>query len=118
MDISACGAVKSEWLASWNVPESEQETAWDNKCRMDEKVAMQNGRIVPNSGIIPDIQPYKSQIDGSMIESRTKHRSHLKQHGCIEVGNEKMPEKKVERSTKEKQALRQEIAARLDSQPR
>jgi hypothetical protein len=35
-----------------------------------------------------DIQPYRSMIDGSIIESRSKHRAHLKQHGCIEVGNE------------------------------
>lgn len=35
-----------------------------------------------------DIQPYRSMIDGSMIESRSKHRAHLKAHGCIEIGNE------------------------------
>lgn len=38
--------------------------------------------------VIPDIQPYKSMIDGSMITSRSQHRSHLKAHGCIEIGNE------------------------------
>lgn len=38
--------------------------------------------------IIGDIQPYQSMIDGSMITSRSQHRSHLKQHGMIEVGNE------------------------------
>lgn len=35
-----------------------------------------------------DIQPYKSMIDGSMITSRSQHRKHLKQHNCIEIGNE------------------------------
>lgn len=35
-----------------------------------------------------DIRPYISQIDGSLIESRSKHRAHLKQHNCIEIGNE------------------------------
>lgn len=35
-----------------------------------------------------DIQPYRSQIDGSLIGSRSTHRSHLKAHGCVEVGNE------------------------------
>jgi hypothetical protein len=35
-----------------------------------------------------DIQPYISQIDGSLIESRSKHRAHLKRHNCIEIGNE------------------------------
>src|ERR1700741_404986 len=38
--------------------------------------------------VMADIQPYKSMIDGSMIESRSKHRTHLKDHGMIEVGNE------------------------------
>lgn len=38
--------------------------------------------------IIGDIQPYKSMITGEMITSRSKHREHLRQHGCIEIGNE------------------------------
>lgn len=40
--------------------------------------------------VMPDIAPYKSMIDGSMITSRSTHREHLQAHGCIEVGNEKM----------------------------
>ena len=39
--------------------------------------------------VMPDIQPYRSTIDGSIIGSRSKHRAHLRDHGCIEVGNEK-----------------------------
>jgi len=39
--------------------------------------------------VMPDIQTYTSMIDGSQIGSRSKHRAHLKQHNCIEVGNEK-----------------------------
>ena len=38
--------------------------------------------------IIPDIQPYKSMIDGRMITSRSEHRRHLKANNCIEIGNE------------------------------
>ena len=38
--------------------------------------------------VMGDIKPYQSMIDGSIIESRSKHREHLKQHGMIEVGNE------------------------------
>jgi len=37
---------------------------------------------------MPDIQPYMSMVDGSMIASRSHHREHLKRHGVIEVGNE------------------------------
>ena len=75
-------------------------------------------RMLSAPDVIADNTCYKSMKTGQMITSRTQHKNHLKEHGLIEVGNEKMPEKKVERSTKEKQALRQEIAARLDSQPR
>lgn len=38
--------------------------------------------------VMPDIQPYRSMIDGSIISSRSQHREHLKAHGCIEVGND------------------------------
>jgi hypothetical protein len=41
-----------------------------------------------SADVMPDIKPYKSMIDGSEIKSRSQHREHLKQHGCIEVGNE------------------------------
>jgi hypothetical protein len=67
--------------------------------------------------VIKDIDPYVSQIDGSLITSRSQHRDHLRQHGCVEVGNEKM-EPKTEswiEKKENKEALRQEIAARIDS---
>lgn len=38
--------------------------------------------------VVPDIEPYKSMITGERIRSRAHHRAHLKQHGCIEIGNE------------------------------
>lgn len=38
--------------------------------------------------VMPDIAPYKSMITGEMINSRSRHREHLKAHDCIEVGNE------------------------------
>lgn len=38
--------------------------------------------------IMPDIQPYKSMIDGSIIQSRSRHREHLRAHNCVEVGND------------------------------
>lgn len=44
----------------------------------------------PESGhlIMPDIKPYISMIDGSEITSRSRHREHLRAHGCEEVGND------------------------------
>lgn len=38
--------------------------------------------------VMPDIQPYRSMIDGRVINSRSSHREHLKAHGCVEVGND------------------------------
>lgn len=40
--------------------------------------------------IAPDRTEYKSVITGEQITSRNQHREHLKQHGCEEVGNEKI----------------------------
>src|SRR3990167_1252763 len=38
--------------------------------------------------LMKDIKPYKSMIDGSLITSRSRHREHLRNHNCIEIGNE------------------------------
>ena len=38
--------------------------------------------------VIGDIAPYRSQIDGRMITSRSQHREHLREHDCVEVGND------------------------------
>lgn len=44
--------------------------------------------------VIGDIEPYKSMVTGEMITSRSHHREHLRQHNCIEVGNEKITPRK------------------------
>lgn len=38
--------------------------------------------------VMPDIEPYQSMIDGSIITSRSRHREHLRAHGYEEVGND------------------------------
>ena len=38
--------------------------------------------------VVPDIAPYKSMLTGEIIKGRAQHRAHLRQHGCVEVGNE------------------------------
>lgn len=49
--------------------------------------------------VMGDISPYQSMITGEVIQGRRQHREHLKQHGCIEVGNEKIkPRQPVEAS--------------------
>jgi hypothetical protein len=40
--------------------------------------------------VMADIAGYQSMATGEWINSRSTHREHLKQHGLIEIGNEKM----------------------------
>ena len=73
-------------------------------------------RVISAPQVIADIQPYKSMATGEMITSRTQHKKHLKEHGLIEVGNETMqPKKSYLEEKRQKDALRREIAARIDS---
>lgn len=66
-------------------------------------------RVLSAPMVIADIQPYKSQATGEWITSRSKHRNHLKEHGLIEVGTEKMEHKKP----KKDDSLKREIARHL-----
>jgi len=46
------------------------------------------------SHLIPDIQPYQSMVTGERIRGRAHHKRHLREHGLVEVGNERLPERK------------------------
>ena len=74
-------------------------------------------RVICAPQVMKDIDPYISQIDGSLITSRSKHREHLQAHGCVEVGNEKMEPRKTSwiEEKAQKEELRKEIAARIDN---
>lgn len=76
---------KREYLEYWHLePGSDRaEKAWKDKLDFMQKRNQYGAPMV-----MTDIAPYVSQIDGSVIESRSKHRAHLKQHGCFEIGNE------------------------------
>ncbi len=57
---------------------------------------IRDGKLVPKHqerknvhNVIGDLNPYESIITGEMIGGRRQHRDHLKDHNCIEVGNEK-----------------------------
>jgi hypothetical protein len=65
------------WGYTIGSPEAEQ--AWKEKQEMTRREAPM---------VMSDIQPYISQVDGSVIESRSKHKAHLKQHRMIELGND------------------------------
>ena len=103
---------KEKYLEHWGytpgTPEAEE--AWKRKLEMH-----RNPVRAPR--VISDIAPYISQIDGSVISSRSQHRNHLKDNGCVEVGNEKMEPRKTSwiEQKAQKDELRKEIAARMDS---
>lgn len=67
----------------------------------------------PRAGVMVmgDIKPYRSVITGEEIGGRRQHREHLKLHGCIEVGNEKMGPKPMRPISREERrgAIRQAI---------
>jgi hypothetical protein len=42
----------------------------------------------PRYFVMPDIQPYRSQLTGEVVHSRSRHRALLREHKCVEVGNE------------------------------
>lgn len=68
--------------------------------------------------VMPDIQPYKSMIDGRMITSRSEHRAHLKANNCVEVGNDD-PAKHIKRprQTNERlERLKYEVNKRLTNE--
>lgn len=55
--------------------------------------------------IMPDIQPYQSMCDGTMVMGRRQHREHLKVHGVVEVGNEALKPRADLRKSGVKDAL-------------
>jgi hypothetical protein len=48
-------------------------------------------RMITAPYVMGDLTPYRSVITGEPITSRSQHREHLKQHRCIEIGNEIQP---------------------------
>jgi len=38
--------------------------------------------------IMPDIKPYRSMADGTMVTSRSKQREMLARNNCIQIGND------------------------------
>jgi len=95
---------KDHYLEFWGYtlgsPEAEQ--AWKEKQEMIyRETAM----------VMSDIDGYVSQVDGSWIDSRSKHRNHLKQHKMIELGND-VPQqhKPIEINNKSNEARKRQIA--------
>ena len=88
------------WGFTLGTPEAEE--AWKQKEEMTAKEAPM---------VMSDIEGYVSQVDGSWISSRSHHRSHLKQHRMIELGNEvPVQHKPVELSRKDQETRKRKIA--------
>lgn len=56
--------------------------------------AEQYRRPMPAFQVMGDIEPFISPIDGSIVGSRSTYRQHMKHHGVIDVGNERLPQRK------------------------
>jgi hypothetical protein len=98
---------KEYYLSYWNIPFNtpEAEEAWQAKVNMTPK---------ETAMVMSDIDGYISQVDGSWIKSRSHHRSHLKQHKMIELGNDvPMQHKPADMSTKSKEARKRNIAEQV-----
>ena len=95
---------REKYLAYWNLPFEgpEADKAWQQKQEMTHREAPM---------VMSDIDGYVSQVDGSWIKSRSHHRSHLKQHRMIELGNDvPMQHQKIDMSNKSKEARKRQIA--------
>jgi len=94
-----------EFFLEWWTPTIGEEAA---KASWQDKVAMKS-KEAPM--VMSDIEGYISQVDGSWIKSRSHHRSHLKQHRMIELGNDvPMQHKPAEISQKSQEARKRQIA--------
>ena len=88
------------WGFTLGSPEAEE--AWKQKEEMTRREAPM---------VMSDIEGYVSQVDGTWIKSRSHHRSHLKQHRMIELGNDVPKEhKKIELSRKSNEERKRQIA--------
>jgi len=98
---------REKYLAYWNLPFEgpEADEAWRQKLEMTPK---------ETAMVMSDIDGYISQVDGTWIKSRSHHRSHLKQHRMIELGNDvPMQHKPADMSTKSKEARKRDIAEQV-----
>ena len=102
--VKAKKSDKEHYLEFWGytLGSSEAEQAWKEKEEMTCREAPM---------VMSDIEGYISQVDGTWIKSRSHHRSHLKQHKMIELGNDvPMQHKPAEISKKSQEARKRQIA--------
>jgi hypothetical protein len=95
---------KEFYLDFWGYTEgtAEAEQAWKEKQEMT---------CMEAPMVMSDIDGYVSQVDGSWIKSRSHHRSHLKEHRMIELGNDvPMKHQEAKLSKQSMEARKRQIA--------
>jgi hypothetical protein len=95
---------KEKFIEWWTptVGKEAAEASWEEKQKQPKRMA---------NMVISDIEGYISQVDGSWIDSRSKHKAHLKQHKMIELGNDPITQHKtVEIDRKSQEARKRAIA--------
>ena len=100
---------KDKYLETWGytlgTPEAEE--AWKEKQAMTKRQAPM---------IQSDIAGYISQVDGSWIDSKSKHRDHLKRHRMVEVGNDVPTQQRgveVQNTEQRKRAIAEQVYSKL-----
>jgi len=69
----------------------------------------QMSRVFTAPHVIEDMKPYISPIDGKPVKNRAAHRDHMKRHGVIEVGNEKITNQRSRPKDKPDESLKQDL---------
>ena len=66
--------------------------------------------------IMSDIKPYRNMINGKIITSRSEHRTLLRDHGCVEVGNDIPAVSQSAPPSRDQRRLRQQLDNMTDRQ--
>lgn len=63
----------------------------EHKPRIECECGRMATQVLGFAHVIADIEPYRSMVTGERIRGRAHHKQHLREHGLIEVGNERLP---------------------------
>jgi len=107
VETAANGADHDIFIATLNIVSALTKIK-ERKEQEGRRAIKQRAHLVMN-----DIEPYISQIDGSLIGSRSKHRTHLRDHNCIEIGNE-MKHMKHQKPLESPSGLKETIIRAVD----
>lgn len=70
-------------------------------------------RIITPLHVVEDVKPFMSPIDNKMVTSRKELREHCAKHDVVQIGNDRLPERKKWRP--DKKEIREDIKKTLSS---